>query len=96
MHVRLTSDAVSDLNAIKEYLDPRNPRACDRILAAIFATLGQLESFPLLGKYGRVSGTREITVPRTPFFVVYSLPDQIHIDIDRILHGRQQYPPVTE
>ena len=93
MHARLTDDARADLHAIREYLEPRSPQGLTRMLSAIFTTIGQLESFPFLGREGRVGETREITVPRTPFIVVYSLADQYYIDIDRILHSRMQYPP---
>ncbi len=93
MHARLTQDAEADLDAILVYLEPRNPQGLQRILSAIFTTIAQLENFPFLGRDGRVDGTREIIVPRTPFIIVYSLADEYYIDIDRIFHGRQQYPP---
>ncbi|MEM7172458.1 MAG: type II toxin-antitoxin system RelE/ParE family toxin [Pseudomonadota bacterium] len=95
MHARLTEDAEADLDAIKEYLEPRSPQGLQRILSAIFTTIGQLETFPFLGHGGRVGDTREIAVPRTPFVVIYSTneDDPYYIDIDRILHGRMKYPP---
>jgi toxin ParE1/3/4 len=93
MHARFTDDALADLKAIQQYLEPRNVQALERILSAIFTTIGQLESFPFLGRSGRVEGTYEITVPRTPFFIVYSLPDEYYIDIERVFHTRQKYLP---
>lgn len=96
MHARLTEDAEADLIAIREYLAPRSPQGLERILSAIFTTIGQLENFPFLGREGRVESTREISIPRTPFLIVYSLGDPLYIDIDRIFHDRQQYPPVGQ
>ncbi len=93
MHVRLTDDAVADLENLKEYLGPKSPQGYARIAAAIFTTIAQLETFPLLGREGRVEGTYEIAVPRTPFLLIYSLGDPLFIDIDRVLHGKQKYPP---
>ncbi len=95
MHARLTEDAQADLKAIKEHIEPRSPQGLVRILSAIFTTIAQLENFPFLGREGRVTNTREITIPRTPFIIIYSLDDPYSIDIDRIFHGRQQYPPET-
>jgi len=96
MHVRLTEDAQSDLDAIKGYIEPRSPQGFKRIFSAIFSTLAQLESHPFLGHDGRVEGTREVIVPRTPFIIVSTLNEPSHIDIDRILHGRRRYPLADE
>jgi toxin ParE1/3/4 len=93
MHVRLTGDAVADLANLKEYLEPKNPQGYARIVTAIFTTMAQLENFPLLGREGRVEETYEIAVPRTPFLIIYSINDPLYVDIDRMLHGKQEYPP---
>lgn len=93
MHIRLTDDAVADLENLREYLEPQSPQGYTRVATAIFTTMAQLESFPLLGREGRVENTYEIAVPRTPFLVIYSLNDPLFIDIDRVLHGKQKYPP---
>jgi len=92
MHVRLSDDAKADLTEIKDYLEPRSPQGLERILSAIFTTIGQLESFPFLGKAGRVDGTREIFIPRTPFFIVYTIADEMFIDIESVIHSRRRYP----
>jgi toxin ParE1/3/4 len=65
------------------------------VLTAIFTVAEQLESFPLMGRVGEVEGTREITVPRTPFRLIYTLDEPYFIDIVRVLHGARQYPPPT-
>lgn len=93
MHVRFSPRAEADLDHIKDYLEPKSPQGYARIRDAIFSMLLQLESFPFLGKIGRLEGTRELIVPATGYIVFYSLPDQYHINILRIMHGRQKYPP---
>ncbi len=96
MHVRLSAGAEADLDALAAWLAPRSAQALDRLLTAIFTTLSQLEGFPLLGKPGRVEGTRELVVPRTSLIVVYTLPDAYHVDVERVLDGRQKFPPEDE
>ncbi|MEO1151004.1 MAG: type II toxin-antitoxin system RelE/ParE family toxin [Pseudomonadota bacterium] len=92
MHIRFADDARADIHSIRDYLHPKNPAACERVLITIFATIDQLENFPFLGRPGRVEDTRELSVTRYPFVIVYTLPDDYHIDIERILHTSRQYP----
>jgi toxin ParE1/3/4 len=96
MHVRLSASAEADLDARAAWLAPRSAQGLDRLMTAIFTTLGQREGFPLLGKPGRVEGTRELVVPRTCLIVVYNLPDAYHVDVERVPDGRQTFPPQDE
>jgi toxin ParE1/3/4 len=48
---------------------------------------------PKLGRPGRVKGTRELVIGRTPFIAVYRLKGAARIEIIRLLHGSQQWPP---
>lgn len=50
---------------------------------------------PLLGRAGRVSGTRELVVPGLPYVVVYLLEgDDLDgvVAILRIIHGAMRWP----
>ena len=51
--------------------------------------IASLASFPNVGRQGRVSGTRELTVP--PFVVAYRINDG-HVDILAVLHGARMWP----
>ena len=82
MHLRLSDDAQDDLRGLQDYIQPRSQQGYQRMMAAIFAAFDQLESFPFLGHVGEVGGTRELTVPRTPYRIIYSLPDQYHVDVE--------------
>lgn len=93
MHLKFSNKAEADLKAIHTYISERNPDAAQRIVTSILMSAYQLEKFPFLGKPGRVQETRELTVPRTPYIIVYWLPDEYHIDVLHILHDRQQWPP---
>jgi len=41
---------------------------------------------------GRIAGTYELVVNRTPYFVVYVLMDDT-VQIVRVLHGKQSWVP---
>jgi toxin ParE1/3/4 len=47
---------------------------------------------PKLGRPGRVKGTRELVISRTPFIAVYRLKEPDRIEVLRFLHGAQRWP----
>ncbi|MBL8905942.1 MAG: type II toxin-antitoxin system RelE/ParE family toxin [Rhizobiales bacterium] len=84
--------ALEDLRSIRHYVAQDNPAAAARVADRIlqFAT-GQLSQFPRSGRAGRVFGTFELIVPRTPYIVVYALT----VDGAYILavhHGARRWP----
>ena len=51
----------------------------------------RLVDFPESGRPGRIAGTRELVIPRTPYVAAYVvLADRIRIL--RVLHGAQIWP----
>ena len=59
----------------------------DRIVKAV----ENLMMFPLMGRIGRVSGTRELVVAQSDFIVAYKLTEEVdNITVLRVLHGAQQ------
>lgn len=50
-----------------------------------------LTTQPKMGRVGRVKGTRELVISRTPFIAVYRIEGQ-RIEILRFLHGAQKWP----
>ena len=49
---------------------------------------------PNMGRPGRLKTTRELVISRTSFIVAYRVKGQ-RIEILRVLHGSQQWPPNT-
>ena len=60
----------------------------DTITAAVL----RLEKFPLLGRPGRIDGTRELVVHQH-YILVYEIVDNIIILL-MVLHTSRQWPPV--
>ncbi len=54
--------------------------------------VGRLAEQTEIGRPGRVKGTRELVITRTPYIVVYRLDDGV-VHIERVLHGAQRWPP---
>ncbi|MHB8529627.1 MAG: type II toxin-antitoxin system RelE/ParE family toxin [Caulobacteraceae bacterium] len=74
-----------------DFVARENPSAAISLDEAIERHTDRLALYPNLGREGRVAGTRELVIPRTPFIAVYRLgPDQV--EILRLLHGAQRWP----
>jgi len=91
MRVRWTTDAADDLERISDYIAKSRPESARRVAQSVVERIGTLETFPHLGRPGRVQGTREIAFPPLPFVAVYEVREE-HIIVLRILHGAQRWP----
>jgi toxin ParE1/3/4 len=67
------------------------PGAALAIWDAIESQVERLREFPNSGRLGRLDGTRELLVPRTPFIVVYRVA-KTHVELIRVLDGAQKWP----
>lgn len=85
--------AISDLESQLSYIATDNPRVALDIGDRIFQHVSHLSEYPDMGRHGRRQKTRELVVPRTPFVIVYRI-DSDRIEILRLLHGAQKWPPL--
>ena len=84
--------AIADLVALRAYIEEDNPAAAQRIALHILRNVESLLSNrPQMGRPGRVPGTRELVIPRTPFIVPYRLVGNT-IQILRVFHGARRWP----
>ena len=86
-----TALAIEDREAIYDWIDRESPRNAIMIDTRISDSVERLMEFPESGRAGRVAGTRELLVVRTPFIAVYGVADET-IRILRVLHGAQEWP----
>jgi toxin ParE1/3/4 len=74
MRVRWTDDAAADLRQISARIEnDRSRTLANRICRAIYSAVQSLRRHPAKGRPGRVSGTRELVIPGTPYVVMYRL-----------------------
>jgi len=83
--------AEKDLDTIYRATTEENPTAALELLTRIDEAVRRLETFPNLGRPGRVSGTRELVVDGTPFILPYRVRAGV-VQILRTLHGSRQWP----
>ena len=83
--------AVADLENIIAYLLERNPQAAVDVYDAIRQQVGQLAEFPLLGRPGRVAGTRELMITGLPYIVPYYRKGR-EVRMLAVLHTSRKWP----
>lgn len=83
--------AVDDLENLYGCVAEDDPRAASRLVAQILESAQRLATMPKLGRIGRVAGTRELVVPRTPVIVAYRENGEA-VEILRVLHGARLWP----
>jgi toxin ParE1/3/4 len=92
--VRYTRQAVADPDEARTYIALDRPRAAEAMARRIREAIEGLRGFPERGRPGRLPGTRELVVPRTPFVVPYRISGQ-EIHVLAVLHGKRDWPPTT-
>jgi toxin ParE1/3/4 len=83
--------ASADLESIVTYLLERNPQAAMDVYDAIRQQVGQLGDFPLLGRSGRVAGTRELVITGLPYIVPYYRKGR-EVRVLAALHTSRKWP----
>ena len=89
MNILWSPEAIEDLNSLRAYIAQDNPSAARvHIMHSIEHVLPYN---PQTGRPGRVPGTRELVIPKTPFIVPYRLQRNV-IQILRVYHRAWRWP----
>lgn len=93
MTLRWTGRSLRDLEAIRQHIAADNEPAAVAIVRRIHTTAQRLhDPVAYTGRTGRVADTRELIVTGTPYVVVYRQRGEA-LEILRVLHGAQKWPP---
>lgn len=63
MKLRWSGRAIRRLASIHDYIAKDSPAAAARVAAAIVDAALYLQTFPYMGRPGRIEGTRELVIP---------------------------------
>ena len=91
MIIRWLKTATRTCFAQLDHIAQDNTAAAVRLDEKIEQQIDLLAQYPEMGRIGRVQGTRELVIGRTPFIAVYRVQTG-RIEILRILHGAQKWP----
>jgi len=86
-----TKAALSDLDELAAYIAEDSEQNAELVEARIQQSARLLTLLPGAGRPGRVKGTRELVVLRTPYLLVYRLQSN-NIRVLRVYHGARRWP----
>lgn len=91
MELFWTPGATQDRDEIYDHIEADNPAAA-LALDELFAEMaGRLVDHPVLGRPGRIAGTRELVVHQN-YILVYHVASDL-VRVLRVLHAARQWPP---
>jgi toxin ParE1/3/4 len=92
MNIVWSPDAVQDLAELSEHIAEDNFRAAALLVQRIVDLVETLlPTQPAMGRPGRVAGTRELVIARTPYIVPYRVVEA-RIEIIRVYHSARRWP----
>jgi plasmid stabilization system protein ParE len=91
MRVRWLRRALANLDAEASYIAEDDPAAARLVVARIMTAVIRLSQQPMLGRPGRVAGSRELIVPKTRYLVPYRVRGNV-VEILRVFHASRQLP----
>lgn len=83
--------AEQDKALIIDYLAEESPQVAIEQGDEIEHQVERLVEHPQLGRPGRIRGTRELVINRTPYIVAYRVTSTT-ITVLRVIHGAQRWP----
>ena len=91
MRVIWGRNARRDLNEAISYLFEESVQAAELVGNRIRNAVSRLQKNPRCGRAGRVKGTRELVVQRTPYIVVYRIHSK-RIEVTAVIHAARRWP----
>lgn len=92
MKIEWSAQASADLAELRAYLAEDSAETANRITLLILETIERaLAKFPESGHYGRIVGTRELVIPKTPVIVPYRVHAKT-LEILRVYHHSRRWP----
>ena len=91
MKVIWSASAVRQLQEVVDYLQDESAARAVTIRRRILATVGLIGQMPDAGRTGRIDGTREAVVPRSPYIVVYQVSTET-VEVLGVWHAAREWP----
>jgi toxin ParE1/3/4 len=86
-----SSPATRQLAAAYEHIAADDEAAATRIVNHIWDSVDMLGKHPMVGRVGRVAGTRELVIVGTPFIVADRVENN-EVRVLAVMHAAQKWP----
>jgi addiction module RelE/StbE family toxin len=93
--IKWTPIAASDLKSTYEYISKDSVQNANKLVDRILSGIEMLETYPRLGREGRIEGTRELAISGTPFLVFYRVRRN-QVEVLGVLHAARKWPDSAE
>ena len=94
MRVFWTPEAQQDRADVWDYIAADSPRAAARMDSLFSDAATRLAAHPMLGRPGKILGTREL-IPHESYRLVYEFDDE-SIWVLALVHTARQWPPIRD
>jgi len=85
-------ESIHDLIALRAFIAEYDPASAKRVaLHILYCVEHLLSENPKLEAPGRVPGTRELVIPKTPYVIPYRVRGSM-IEIVRVYHSSRRWP----
>lgn len=91
LKIAWTRLALEDLAAARDFIADERPAAAEAVIVRVESALEALSRHPEMGRPGRLAGTKELVVTRTPFVIPYRVRGK-RIEILAFIHGARRWP----
>jgi len=89
--IKWLRNALKNLDDEASYIAADDPVAAQVVVQRIMEGVALLSTQPAMGRPGRVSGTRELIVPKTRYLIPYRVRHGV-IEILRVFHTSRRPP----
>lgn len=95
MKLLIAEPASRDLENIIDFIALDNPAAARQIYRSIVSSAGRLTKIPYMGRAGRLAGTREFSISKLPYLLVYEISENA-ITILAVFHSSRNLAKAFE
>jgi addiction module RelE/StbE family toxin len=88
--IRWTLRALRRLDEIGAHIEQDNPAAAARVISRIVSAADMLVEQPVIGRVGRIKGTREAVLSDISYIIAYRVGRDI--EILTIIHTSRRWP----